>query len=373
MINTMKATSRRPAASWAASVTPMPSSSEASRIVENISEAPKKTTIVQSSVFRSTGGHDSRAPSAPAAAPASAPLVSERVNDRPVLAGALGALVIAFSAILVRLAEVSPSTAAFFRCAYAVPLLGLLAWIERRRYGPRPLRERMITLGTGALFAADLVLWHYSIQAVGAGLATVLGNVQVVLVALLAWAFLSERPSNRTLASIPVVFVGVVLISGVVGAGAYGDDPLLGVVYGVATAIAYSLFILVLRHANADLRRPAGPLFDATLSAAIFCALAGVLIGDIDWAPDLEAQGWLVLLALSSQVLGWLLISVSLPRLPAALTSILLMLQPVCTVFLGALLLSEEPSAVQLSGVAIVLAGVGFATIQPRKRELEPA
>jgi drug/metabolite transporter (DMT)-like permease len=294
--------------------------------------------------------------------------VSSPVNERPVLAGALGALVIAFSAILVKLAEVSPATAAFFRCAYAVPLLGLLAWLERRRYGARPFRERAITLATGILFAADLVLWHYSIEAVGAGLATVLGNIQVVLVALLAWAFLSERPSNRTLAAIPIVFTGVVLISGVIGAGAYGEDPVLGVVYGVLTAISYALFILVLRHANADLRRPAGPLFDATLSAAFFCGLAGVAIGDIDWAPDLEAQGWLVLLALSSQVLGWLLISVSLPRLPAALGSILLMLQPVSTVFLGAILLSEEPSAIQLSGVAIVLAGVAFATLQPTSR-----
>jgi drug/metabolite transporter (DMT)-like permease len=52
------------------------------------------------------------------------------VSDRPVLAGALGALVIAFSAILVKLAEVSPSTAAFFRCFYALPLLALLAWRE---------------------------------------------------------------------------------------------------------------------------------------------------------------------------------------------------------------------------------------------------
>jgi drug/metabolite transporter (DMT)-like permease len=194
-----------------------------------------------------------------------------------------------------------------------------------------------------------------------------------VLVALLAWAFLGERPTNRTLAAIPVVFAGVVLISGVVGAGAYGEDPVLGVVYGVSTAIAYALFILILRHANADLRRPAGPLFDATLVAAVCCGLAGVAIGDIDWVPDAEAQVWLVLLALSSQVVGWLLISVSLPRLPAVLTSILLMLQPVSTVILGAILLSEKPSAVQLSGVAIVLAGVAFATLQPRKRELEPA
>jgi drug/metabolite transporter (DMT)-like permease len=290
------------------------------------------------------------------------------VNDRPVLAGALGALVIAFSAILVRLAEVTPVTAAFFRCAYAVPVLGLLAWLERRRYGPRPIRERALTLGTGALFAADLIFWHYSIEAVGAGLATVLGNIQVVLVALLAWVFLSERPTSRTLASIPIVFAGVVLISGVIGAGAYGEDPALGVLYGVLTAISYALFILILRHANADVRRPAGPLFDVTLGAAVVCGLAGLAIGDIDWVPELESQGWLALLALSSQVLGWLLISVSLPRLPAALGSILLTLQPVCTVMLGVVLLSEEPSAIQLSGVAIVLAGVAFATLQPTSR-----
>jgi drug/metabolite transporter (DMT)-like permease len=294
------------------------------------------------------------------------------VSDRPVLAGVLGALVIAFSAILVRLSEVSPSTAAFFRCAYALPVLALLAWIERRRYGRRPMREQVLCWVAGVFFAADLTFWHHSIEAVGAGLATVLGNTQVVLVGLLAWAVLGERPENRSLAAIPVVFTGVVLISGVVGSGAYGDDPLLGVIYGVFTAITYALFILILRQGNADERRPAGPLFDATLSSAIFSALGGIAVGDLDWAPGLEAQAWLVLLALSSQVLGWLLISVSLPRLPAVLTSIVLMLQPVSTVFLGALLLSEAPSAVQLAGVAIVIAGVAVATVRPRERAPAP-
>jgi drug/metabolite transporter (DMT)-like permease len=285
-----------------------------------------------------------------------------------VLAGALGALVIAFSAILVRLADVSPVTAAFFRCAYAVPVLGLLAWIELRRHGPRPRRDRLLALGAGVFFAADLITWHYAIGAVGAGLSTVLGNVQVVVVGVLAWVVLGERPENRTLAAVPVVFLGVVLISGVIGSGAYGEDPVLGVVYGLLTALTYALFLLVLRQAGTGLRRPAGPLFDATLSATVCCALAGIAIGDLDPVPDLEAQAWLVLLALSSQVVGWLLISVSLPRLPAVLTSILLMLQPVSTVFLGAVLLSEAPSAVQLSGVAIVLAGVALATLQPTSR-----
>ncbi len=285
----------------------------------------------------------------------------------------LGALVIAFSGILVRLADVSPSTAALFRCAYALPLLALLAWIERRRYGDRSWRDRRLAWAAGLFFAADLTFWHHSIAAVGAGLATVLGNTQVVFVGLLAWAALGERPENRSLVAIPVVFLGVILISGVIGSGAYGDDPALGVVYGVLTGITYALFLLILRQGNTDDRRPAGPLFDATLSAAIFSALGGIVVGDLDWVPDVEAQAWLVLLALSSQVLGWLLISVSLPRLPAVLTSIVLMLQPVSTVFLGAILLSEAPSAVQLTGVAIVIAGVAVATIRPRERAPAPA
>jgi drug/metabolite transporter (DMT)-like permease len=284
----------------------------------------------------------------------------------------LGALVIAFSAILVRLAEVSPSTAAFFRCAYALPVLGLLAWLERRRYGNRSWRDRGLAWAAGVFFAADLTFWHHSIEAVGAGLATVLGNTQLVFVGVLAWIVLGERPESRSLASVPVVFFGVILISGVVGSGAYGDDPALGVVFGVLTGISYALFLLILRHGNSDDRRPAGPLFDATASAAVFSAIGGVAVGDIDWVPGPESQAWLVLLALSSQVLGWLLISVSLPRLPAVLTSIVLMLQPVSTVFLGAVLLSEAPSAVQLLGVAIVIAGVAVATLRPRERSPAP-
>ena len=284
----------------------------------------------------------------------------------------LGAFVIAFSAILVRLSEVSPSTAAFFRCFWALPVLWLLDRREQRRYGPRTMRDRLPLWGAGVMFAADLTFWHHSIEAVGAGLATVLGNIQVLLVGLLAWVFLAERPERRSLTAIPVVFGGVILISGVVGSGAYGDDPMLGVVFGVLTAITYALFILILRHGNTDDRRPAGPLFDATLSGAIFSAIGGIAVGDIDWTPGLEAQAWLVLLALSSQVLGWLLISVSLPRLPAVLTSIVLMLQPVSTVFLGAILLSESPSPVQLLGVAVVVAGVAGATVRPRERAPAP-
>lgn len=287
------------------------------------------------------------------------------LGRRPVPLVLAGALAISFSAILYRYSEVSPSTGAFFRCLWALPPLWLIARLEDRRFGKRPRRARVIAWAAGVFFAADLILWHHAIEQVGAGLATVLGNTQVVLVAVLAWAVLGERPP-RALASIPIVGVGVVLISGVLEEGAYGANPAFGAIFGVLTGVAYSGFLLTLREGGRDLRRPAGPLFDATLTAAIGSGLYGAVVGDLDLTPSLGATGWLIVLALSSQVFGWLLISISLPRLPAALTSVMLTFQPLCAVLFAALLLDESPSRAQLLGAACILAGLLVATVTRR-------
>lgn len=279
----------------------------------------------------------------------------------------VGAVAIAFSGILFRLSHVSASTGAFYRCAFALPPLWFLARRETHRYGPPVRRAVVLAWAAGAFFAADLVLWHNGIEQVGAGLATVLGNTQVVMVGLLAWAILGERPHRSSLAAIPIVGLGVLLISGVLESGAYGSNPGLGVLYGVLTAIAYSGFLLALREGSRDLRRPAGPLFTATLASALGCLAIGVVVGDLDLTPSWAALGWLLLLALSSQVLGWLLISTSLPRLPAVTTSILLTFQPVCSVIFAALIIDESPSDLQLAGAACILAGLVTATVGRRQ------
>ena len=282
---------------------------------------------------------------------------------RPGLTVLTGAVAIAFSGILFRLSHVSASTGAFYRCVWALPPLWLVARWEERRWGPRPARSRYYAWIAGAFFAADLVLWHNSIEQVGAGLATVLGNTQVVLVGVLAWVLLRERPANSSLVSIPIVGIGIVLISGVLEQGAYGSDPALGATYGVLTGIAYSGFLLTLRQGGRGVVGPAGPLFDATVTSAIGCMLIGLVVGDLDFTPSLAAQGWLVLLALSSQVLGWLLIAVSLPRLPAVVTSVSLTFQPLCSVLFAAWILGEAPSALQLVGAAGILAGLVVASL----------
>jgi drug/metabolite transporter (DMT)-like permease len=286
----------------------------------------------------------------------------------PARAAVAGALAIAFSAILYRKSEVSPETGAFFRCAYAVPPLWLVVRVEERLLGPRPRHLRRAAWLAGAFFAADLLFWHHAIEEVGAGLSTVLGNTQVVLVGLIAWALFRERPTSSALVAIPVAMLGIVLISGALENGAYGKNPPLGALFGILTGIAYSGFLLTLRHGAGDRQRVAGPLFDATLASAVLILPVGLATERLDLLPGIESQAWLVTLALTSQVLGWLLITVSLPRLPVVATSLLLTLQPVATVIFAAILLGEHPSPLQLVGVAIVLAGLVFATAARRTR-----
>jgi drug/metabolite transporter (DMT)-like permease len=287
----------------------------------------------------------------------------DAIARRPKVAALVGALCIAFSGIFYRYAEVSPSTGTVYRALFGLPLLVLVALAERRRYGPLPGRARRLAAVAGVFFAGDLLFWHHAIEAVGAGLATVLGNLQVLVVGVVAWLVFGERPSRSTFAAVPVVLLGVVLISGVVGTGAYGADPTLGVVLGVLTALCYSGYLLLIRLGGRDVRRPAGPVAIATLATALVASAAGTVTGDLDLTPGPASLFWLAMLGITSQSIGYLAISISLPRLPAVITSIILLVQPVVTVGLSMVLLGERPSAGQLLGVALVIGGIAVATV----------
>ncbi len=257
----------------------------------------------------------------------------------------------------------SPSTGTVYRALFGLPLLALVAYAERRRFGPLPRRTIRLAAIAGIFFAGDLTFWHHAIEYVGAGLATVLGNLQVLVVGVVAWLVFGERPSRSMLLALPVVLTGVVLISGVIGIGAYGSDPALGVILGIATALCYAGYLLIIRLGGRDPRRPAGPVAIATVATAAVAMVGGFAVGDLDMTPPLESLFWLALLGLTSQSLGYLFISISLPRLPAMVTSMILLVQPVLTVGLSMILLGERPSVAQLSGVALVIGGIAVATI----------
>jgi drug/metabolite transporter (DMT)-like permease len=183
------------------------------------------------------------------------------------------------------------------------------------------------------------------------------------VVGVVAWLVLGERPSRSTLLALPVVLLGVVLISGAVGGKPYGADPGLGVILGLCTALCYAGYLLVIRRGGRDARRPAGPVAVATLFTVIASGIVGTLYGDLDLAPAPASLAWLALLGVTSQSAGYLFISISLPRLPAVVTSIILLSQPVMTVVFSIVLLGEAPSAAQFVGVGLVIGGIAAATV----------
>ena len=275
----------------------------------------------------------------------------------------LGATCIAFSGVFYLFAAVSPSTGTFYRAVFGLPLLVLVAFGEWRRYGGLPRKTIRLAAIAGLFFTGDLMFWHHAIEAVGAGLATVLGNLQVIIVGFFAWLLLGERPSRATLLALPVVLAGVILISGVVGEGAYGSAPQLGVILGIATAFCYAAYLLIIRWGGRDPRRPAGPVAVATVLVVCASFVVGEVVGDLDLTPPLQSLFWLALLGITSQSAGYLLISISLPRLPAIVTSIILLAQPVMSMGLAMVLLGETPSPTQLLGVVLVIGGIAAATV----------
>ena len=316
--------------------------------------APYARTVVTASGSDAAGGAGGGRPGPPGRTEAGRGLV----DRQPVLVGGLGAACISASAVLVTLAGTSAATTAFFRCLLALPVLALLAVAERRRHGRRAAASRVRAVLAGLFLAVDLVLWNHAIADVGAGIATVLGNLQVLFVALIAWLLLRERPDRRLLSMLPVIMAGVVLAAGVIGGSTAGTRPLAGIGFGVGTSVAYAAFLLILRQASAGLPHVAGQLADATAGAALGAALIGLASGGLQLTMSWPAFGWLALLSFSSQTVGWLLITSSLPRLPAAFSALLLLLQPAASLLVAAVVLDQRPSLLQLAGAAVICAGV---------------
>jgi drug/metabolite transporter (DMT)-like permease len=282
------------------------------------------------------------------------------------LMAAAGVVCISFAPILVRVAEdAGDITIAFFRSLYALPFLALLYWGTRHQ-DRRPAKSRMIAVGAGVFLALDLTFWHASIGEIGAGLATVVVNMQVVFVALIAWALFGERPGRWAVTLLPVMLVGVFLISGAGSADAYGDNPGLGTAQSLLSAGFYAGFVLMLRESGrGHASPPTGPVFDSTIGTALASLLIGLAFAsDFNLAITWPVHGWLLLLALLAQVVGWLLIARALPQLPALDTSVLLLGQPMLAILWARLIFGEALGVSQWIGVGLVLLGLVLFSLQ---------
>ncbi|OZM78905.1 DMT family transporter [Pseudonocardia sp. MH-G8] len=283
----------------------------------------------------------------------------------------LGAASMSASSVLISLAGVDSATAAFYRCFLAAVVLIPLVLAEIRRHGRLPAGLTGTALVAGVFLGVDFLMWNVSIGDIGAGIATVVVNLQIVLFPVLVGLVSRTRISRYFLLALPVLTVGVALAGGALGGGAGGPggDPVRGTVLCALAAVAYTGYLFLNRrsgrHSPAHL---ATPVFLSTTAAAATAGVAGVATTGI--AVDLPAITWLwlALLAVFGQVVSWLLVARGLPRIEPAWASTLLLLQPVGAVVLAAAVLGQVPTATQLGGCALILLTIWLLAVGPGRR-----
>ena len=295
--------------------------------------------------------------------------MSAESDRRTMLIALAGAVAISFSPVFYVYSDTNPSTGAFFRMLYALPALALLAYLVRKS-DTRSSRTRWTAFGAGLILAPDMLSYHSSMIFIGIGIATLIGNSQVIIVTLASWKLFGEKPNQAILVSLPIVVIGLALISGVTDTDPYGEDPVKGVVFGTMAAFFYSSFLILFRYSNRELAPSSSVQLDATAGAALGLLVLGLLplsslaIEPLELQPTWPGHGWLIVLAMLCQVAGWLAIAHALPRLPAAHTSFAVLLQPVLTLVWGYVILHQDGhSQNQVIGIFLVLAAIIAVTL----------
>ena len=295
--------------------------------------------------------------------------MSEPADDRRIMLVAIGgAALVGFAPFLYVQSETSPVTGAFFRMVYALPILIFLVWYLNRD-DQRSRRNRMLAFSAGILLAIDFAGYHSAIDYIGSGIATLIGNSQVIIVTLASWWMFGERPNRMILLALPMVMLGLIFISGIWDDEPYGEDPIKGVLGGIVAAIFYSSFLILYRFSNRIQAPSVNLQLDATAGAATGLLIVGILplsrldIEPIAFSFTWPGHGWIILLSISCQVIGWIAITYALPRLPAAHTSFAILLQPVLTILWGVILLSEKPSIQQIGGMSLIFTAIIVVTM----------
>lgn len=280
-----------------------------------------------------------------------------------------GAVAIAFAPIFVRLSELGPTATAFYRLALALPLLWLWVGRERRvkreQRRPSSRRDAFHLALAGLFFAADLAVWHWSIYFTSVANATLLANFAPIFVTLGAWSLFGERYTKRFLLALVLGILGVIVLMG--DSIQLGTRHLLGDALGLLTAVFYGAYILSVSHLRRRFSTATIMAWSGTVTALALLPLA-LLSGESLFPITLF--GWSVLLALAwfSHAGGQSLIAYALAHLPAAFSSLSLLLQPVIAALLAWVLLAETLRPVQSFGAATVVIAIALARTGRQKK-----
>jgi drug/metabolite transporter (DMT)-like permease len=267
-----------------------------------------------------------------------------------------GGCAIAFAPIFVRLSDAGPVASAFWRTAIAAPIL----WVWALRADPKPAPMSIGPLaGAGLFFACDLGVWHWSITYTSVANSTLLANLAPIFVTLAGWLLYRSSVTRTFLVGMAMAIAGMFILVG--PNFAIGGTRLAGDALGALTAVFYAGYMLSIKSAR-DAGASTARLMAWSTTITAVALLPVALVSPQPMLPH-AAQGWLILvgLALVTQVLGQGLIAYAFAHLPASLSSVSLLIQPVMAALFAWALFGEAIGLAQFVGGAVVLAGIWLA------------
>ncbi len=267
----------------------------------------------------------------------------------------LGAILISFSSVFVKLVHVGPTAALFYRFSFGASALFITAFIVKTPLF-RDLRSFLYSGLAGLLFSLDLFFWHRSILYVGPGFATILGNFQVFILALIGVVFLGERLRFLFIVSVIFAFSGLILLTGL---NFHSMPPLYlrGIIYGLLTACCYSGVNLTIQKSQ-KLPVKLGPVANMAwlcFFGLMFGSLEVTASGETFIIPDIQSLLVLMAYGIICSGVGWYFITKGLSRVSISLAGLALILQPALA-FLWDVLFFEKPvTALNIGGAAITV------------------
>ncbi len=277
-----------------------------------------------------------------------------------------GAICISFSPLFVRLDDVGPTAVAFYRLLWGG--VALLAAALARRDRLMPSKSLFAVMAMAAFFfTCDLACWHQSIVYIGPGLATIITNFQVFILAIIGVIFLKEPMGPRLLISIIMAFAGLWLLVDV----NFDDMPghvAAGLVLGLGTASFYSAYILTLRRSQSLTDRLPAVSNMALISflGMIFAAILSGIQGQSLVVPSLRSNLLLMLYGFGCQGFGWLLLSKGLPHLPASRAGLLMLVQPALSFVWDVVFCGRPTSLTGYIGAVIALVAISSGVLEKK-------
>ena len=279
----------------------------------------------------------------------------------PFVALIAGNAALASGPLFVRLADVGPVAAGFWRLALALPFLMLLAMRQGGFAGLRGQRGALwLALAGGMFFAADLAAWHIGIGMTKMANATLFGNAASLIMAAVTLIVARRLPSGAEALALLLAFAGALLL--LRSSGEQGQARLVGDLLCLLAGVLYAGYMLSMQRARAVLASwPTLALSTAAgLAPLLLFALAlGERILPGDWGP-------VVALAFTSQLVGQGLLIYALPHFSALVVGLTLLTQPALAALIGWLVYGERLTAADMLGAAMLAAALVLVRLPSR-------